>query len=80
VRQRFVEISVKGELDAATLEELGDLTGIADRGVTRLRAVVRDDSALYGLFERLHANGLEVLAVHPWDASSPVGDLSPGEW
>ena len=82
MRQRIVEISVKGELDAPSLEELGEVAGIPERGVTRLRAVVRDDSALYGLLERLQANGLEVLAVYPCDQAppSPVHDRSPGEW
>ena len=40
-----------------------------DRGVTRLRLMVRDDSVLYGLLDRLQSNGLEVLAVYPSDES-----------
>jgi hypothetical protein len=72
VNQRFVEISVKGELDASSIEELDDVAATADRGVTRLRAAVRDDSALYGLLERLQAHGLEVLAVYP------CAELPPG--
>lgn len=80
VHQRFVEISVKGELDASSIEELDDVAATTDRGVTRLRAAVRDDSALYGLLERLQANGLEVLAVYPCDElpTAPGHDRSPG--
>ena len=77
VRQRIVEISVKGELDASSIEDLGDVTATTDRGVTRLRATVRDDSALYGLLDRLQANGLEVLAVCPCDELPPAPRRTP---
>jgi hypothetical protein len=79
VHQRLVEISVKGELDASSIEELDDVDAIADRGVTRLRAAIRDDSALYGLLERLQAHGLEVLAVLPYAElpPAPANDRSP---
>jgi hypothetical protein len=65
VRQRIVEISVKGELDPSSMADFDDAAATTDRGVTRLLATVRDDSALYGLLEHLQANGLEVLAVCP---------------
>ena len=81
VHQRFVEISVKGELDAASIEDFDDVAATTDRGVTRLRTTVRDDSALYTLLERLQANGLEVLAIYPCDKLPPApGHLrSPGD-
>ena len=58
-----VEISVKGEHHPASFA-FDDVVATTDRGVTRLRTTVRDDSALYGLLERLQASGLEVLAVY----------------
>jgi hypothetical protein len=63
--ERTVEISVKGELEADALAEFDDVAATTDRGVTRLRTTVRDDSALYGLLDRLQASGFEVLAVYP---------------
>ena len=82
MHQRIVEISVKGELDPSSLEGLDDVGATTDRGVTRLRAAVRDDSALYGLLERLQAYGLEVLAVYPCaePPPAPAHDRSPGQW
>ena len=64
---RFVEISVKGEVDPVSMVDFDGVTATADRGVTRLRLVVRDDSVLYGLLDRLQSTGLEVLAVSPCD-------------
>jgi len=80
VYQRIVEISVKGEVDPSSIEGLDDVAAITDRGVTRLRAAVRDDSTLYGLLERLQAYGLEVLAVYPCAElpPAPAHDRSPG--
>jgi len=82
VQQRVVEISVKGELDAAWLEELDDVAVTNDRGVTRLRALVRDDSALYAQLERLQGSGLEVLAVYPTGEPPPPSfdRRSPHQW
>ena len=81
MHQRFVEISVKGELDAASVMEFEGVTASTDRGVTRLRISVRDDSALYGLLAQLEATGLEVLAVYPYPEPTPPSpaDRSPGD-
>jgi hypothetical protein len=65
VHQRFVEISIKGEVDAALLADFEGVEVTADRGVTRLHLRVRDDSALFGLLGQVEGAGLEVLAVYP---------------
>ena len=67
VHQQFVEVSVNGEVDPASVEDFDGVKVTAERGVTRLRLMVRDDSVLYGLLNRLQSTGLEVLAVSPRD-------------
>ena len=67
MHRQFVEISVKGEVDPASMADVDGVRVITDRGVTRLRLMVRDDSVLYGLLDRLQSTGLEVLAVSSGD-------------
>jgi hypothetical protein len=67
VHRQFVEISVKGDVDPASLADFGGVGVTADHGVTRLRLMVQDDSVLFGLLDRLQLAGLEVLAVCPRD-------------
>ena len=67
VHRQFVEISVRGEFDPASIDDIDDVTVTADRGTTRLCLDVRDDSVLYGLLLRLQSTDLEVLAVVPRD-------------
>ena len=67
VHRQFVEISVKGEVDPASMADFDGVRVITDRGVTRLRLMVRDDSVLYGLLDRLQSTGLKVLAVSSGD-------------
>ncbi len=63
MHQRFVEISVAGELDPASTADFDHVTVTADGDVTRLRLRVRDDSVLYGLLDRLQSTGLKILEV-----------------
>jgi hypothetical protein len=74
VHPRFVEISVKGDVDPASVADFDGVSVTADRGVTRLRLLVRDGPVLYGLLDHLQSTGLEVLAVSPLDEDA---DESP---
>ena len=71
MHQRFVEISVKGEVDPTSVVDFEHVTVTIERGVTRLGMAVRDDSALYGLLAQLESSGFEVLAVYPHPESPP---------
>lgn len=80
MHQQFVEISVNGEVDPASVEDFDGVEVTAERGVTRLRLMVRDDSVLYGLLDRLQSTGLEVLAVSPRDEfGAERGDEVPAD-
>jgi hypothetical protein len=68
---RYVEISVRGEFSGLLEAELDEAAGMVDRGVTWVRLVVRDASALHGVLGRLDALDLELLSVHPLDETPP---------
>ena len=59
------------------MADFDDVRVTADSGVTRLRLMVRDDSVLYGLLDRLQSTGLEVLAVVP--RGDELGDEMPAD-
>ena len=72
-RQVFV-ITVTGEMDEPLRAEFENVELTVDRGVTRLRLVSADASALHGVLDRIAALGLELLDVHQ------VEQGSPGRW
>jgi hypothetical protein len=60
-----VEIRLKGQIDPGWSSWLGTLTVThLPNGETVLGGPVRDQSALYGLIERLSSLGLELLQVN----------------
>ena len=71
-RQVFV-ITVTGEMDQSLRDEFADVGITVDHGVTRLRLVSADPSALHGLLNRIAALGLELLDVHQVEEGSPGG-------
>ena len=59
-----VEVRVKGEIDPGWSRWLGSLSiAHAATGETLLTGQVRDQSALYGLIERLSSLGLQLMSV-----------------
>jgi hypothetical protein len=72
--RRVFVITVTGEMDQSLRDEFADVGITIDHGVTRLRVVGSDPSALHGLLNRIAAFGLELLDVHQ------VGEGSPGGW
>ncbi len=59
-----VEVRVKGRIDPTWSKWLGALMVIhTDTGETVLTGPVRDQSALYGLIERLSSLGLQLVSV-----------------
>ena len=59
-----VEVRVKGEIDPAWSNWLGTLSvAHTAAGETVLTGPVRDQSALYGLIERLSSLGLQLMSV-----------------
>ena len=71
MRARYVEIVVKGEVGDWLETELDDVAVTATGGVTSVRVVTRDASALYAMLDHLEALGLELLAVHRLDETPP---------
>jgi hypothetical protein len=71
VRARYVEIVVTGEFADRLETELDDVVVTVAGGVTFVRVVTRDASALYGVLDQLEALGLELLAVHRLDETPP---------
>jgi hypothetical protein len=71
MRERLVmtsyEISVRGHLDPGLLAELGAHTAEERPANTVLRAELVDDAGLREVLDRLHALGLELLAVRQLD-------------
>ena len=68
---RNVEIVVKGELSGGLETELHDAVVTVIDGVTSVRLVARDASALFAVLYRLQAQGMELLAVHWLDDTPP---------
>jgi hypothetical protein len=71
MRRRPVEISVNGDFGERSEAEFDGVVVTVKGGVTRMRLLVRDASALHGILNRLHALGLELLTVHPLDETPP---------
>jgi hypothetical protein len=61
-------IVVRGEVDAATLERLGDPDARVSGGNTELVCDVMDQSQLVGLLSGLSGAGVEVVSATPLDS------------
>jgi hypothetical protein len=61
-------IVVRGELDAATLERLGEPEARSGAGRTELVCDVVDQSQLVGLLSGLSGVGVEVISASPLDS------------
>jgi hypothetical protein len=78
--RRSVVITVSGEIDNRLQQEFEafDEVEIAvGHGMTRLRAVGGDASALHGILHRIDALGLELLDVHQVDETADPDGASP---
>jgi hypothetical protein len=60
-------IVVRGEVDAATLERLGEPEARVSAGLTELVCDVVDQSQLVGLLSGLSGAGVEVVRATPLD-------------
>jgi len=70
-----VEVRVKGQIDPQWSRYLGTLSiRHTDAGETVLTGPVRDQSALYGLLERLSSLGLQLVSVAVNEASHPTSE------
>lgn len=61
------EIHVRGALTPEELEEFEDMTAVSVPAETILSGVVPDQSALYGVLNRLQSLGLELVEVRRLD-------------
>lgn len=61
-------IVVRGQVDAATIERLGEPEAHASGGRTELVCDVVDQSQLVGLLSALSAVGVEVISATPLDS------------
>lgn len=61
-------IVVRGEVDAATLERLGEPEANPGAGRTELLCDVIDQSQLMGLLSGLSGVGVEVISASPLDS------------
>jgi hypothetical protein len=61
---RTYEITLTGPAGRTVRAEFEDCTILADRDTTTLRAELPDQTALWGLVERIMGLGLEVVHVH----------------
>jgi hypothetical protein len=69
-----VEIEVKGQIDPERSKWLGSLSvGHTGAGQSVLTGQMRDQSALFGLLERLSSLGLRLASVDVKDAT-PLAD------
>jgi hypothetical protein len=64
VGSRMYEITLTGPAGRTVRAEFEDCTIIAGPNTTTLRAEVPDQTALWGLVERIMGLGLEVLHMH----------------
>jgi hypothetical protein len=67
------EIHVRGVLAQQELEHFEHLAAITVPAETILTGVIPDQSALYGVLNRLQALGLELVEVRPLDRETPSG-------
>ena len=58
------EMRIAGSVPDLILDELDDLEVTAEPGATVLRGTAVDQSALHGIFNRVHFMGLELLDFH----------------
>jgi hypothetical protein len=71
VTPRYIDIVVKGESGDRLESELDDVAITVTGGVTHVRALIRDASAMYAVLAHLESLGLELLAVHRLDDAPP---------
>ena len=64
---RVFMVTVRGEMDQLLREQFDDIDVIVERGVSRLRVVCPDPSALHGVLHRVDALGLELIDIRPID-------------
>ena len=57
------EITVRGRLSETLIAAFGGMTATPAAGETVLSGVIADQSALYGVLERIESLGLELLDV-----------------
>jgi hypothetical protein len=65
------EIHVRGALTREQLEEFENLTAVAVPAETILSGVIPDQSALYGVLNRLQSLGFELVEVRPLKEDAP---------
>jgi hypothetical protein len=69
MRGRTYRLEVEGELSDLVRAELGATTLWHERGNTVLETLVRDQSELHGLLQRLAGLGLTLVSVDTVDGS-----------
>lgn len=73
-----VEIHIRGQIDKSWSDKLGGLTvSHTAEGETILTGIVRDQSALYGVLNRLSVLGLETISINtsPGDTNLHVEEV-----
>jgi len=70
--RRVYVITVTGEMDEVLREQFDDVEVTVAHGVSQVRVICPDPSALHGLLHRVEALGLELIDVRPLD------DMPPG--
>ncbi len=64
MQSRIYEITFVGRADAALYAEFDDCEVTVESGTTTLRAEVPDQTALWGLMERINGLRLDVIDMH----------------
>lgn len=72
--KKVFEIRVRGTVPQEVLDEAGDLQAVVEAPQTVLTGTLRDQAALQGLLQQLHALGLELVEVR---RVSPLQDPAP---
>ena len=62
---QIYRLTIEGEMGLAMREAFADLSVHVENGQTILTAALPDQAALYTVFERLQALGLELVRVTP---------------
>ena len=70
--RRVYVITVAGEMDRVLREQFDDVEVTVEHGVSRVRVICPDPSALHGLLPRVEALGLELIDVRPSDEMPPA--------
>jgi hypothetical protein len=71
VLEKAFEIRVRGAMTPEELEDFEQLSAVAVPAHTILTGPLPDQSALYGLINRLQALGLELMAVRRLEEDAP---------